>query len=1137
MRIYIAFFVFAVRMLTAATFGTVVAVTGDPSDIVLDETRSRVYILNYTQERVDVYSTAQKRITNSFSTGTTPLAAAMSRDAKYLYITSYSGVALEIYDLDTQTLLKKVTLPAEPEGVAVGGDNRVLITTVGSSTSSSGGGTTSTSTENRMLLYDPSSSGSLSAVATTLPAPTTASIASPPTEIYQASRSRLMTSADGNYIIGLDSPSTSTGLVFVYEVASGTVLRSRTISSISSVISVAPDASRFMAGLSMFDTSTLAIYAQQNAANSLYPFASSANFSTQSNQGGSVFSPDGTVLYSAFNAAPTTSSATNSSQLMLSDPDNMLINLGIQLPENLVGKMVITANGNTIYALSQSGMLTIPVSAIYDNPVAVPETNVVLLANDQCDANSLKTAQLRVKNAGKGRMTITTTVNTGGATFTFGLGGTQGTTTTTTGDTGTAGGTTTGGTATGAGGGGQGSTIVVTLPGGTGTATIPTGTDASTASGDVATTTAQTEAVSGTAPLVSVQNLGTESVITFTYNSSSGTSLGTLLPTDFLIQSSEAINIPARVRVYQNWRNSEAAANVIAVPVSVSTAEGLVDMAMDNARKKVYIANSGMNRVEVLDTTTNTLLTPIKVGQLPRSLAMTPDGTTLYVGNSGGESISIIDLDSQAVTGSVKFPAVPYNASFSLNTPSVLAASLNGVTFMMSSGSLWKVSNGEAMPRATSTVVGSSTLTSPYNMVATPGGEYIFLVAGTGAGYLYDATKDDFVLKQTVVTSPYYGYYGPLVAGVKGQYYVVNGNVLNASLTQVSSTISTSSTASHISAQTPIAGTQFARFVQPTRTSSSATVTTSPTVEIVDGLTGSVKSSGVAAPEGPLSSQIGTTRVNMTGKQMVVDSAGTTAYLLTTSGLSIVSLSSTTSTVKPALASNALRNSADYSTSVAPGSVVMIFGTNLASAGSYSSVPLPKKLGGTCVTLNGSPLYLLASSDTQINAQLPFGLAAGKYPLVVRSLDNHVASSSQTVTVSKYAPAAYTLTDSYAALYHKNGKAVTSSNPAARDETLTMYATGLGATTGGTVTTGSASPTATLAVTGTVKVYFGNPSYTQAEVIVDQSVLAPGLIGVYQLTLRVPGFHMKGDPLAVTLKIGGVTNSSSASNAAKVAVE
>ena len=61
MRTGLSLFFLLAGAAAAATFGTVVPVTGDPGDIALDEARGRVYILNTTQERVDIYSIAQKR--------------------------------------------------------------------------------------------------------------------------------------------------------------------------------------------------------------------------------------------------------------------------------------------------------------------------------------------------------------------------------------------------------------------------------------------------------------------------------------------------------------------------------------------------------------------------------------------------------------------------------------------------------------------------------------------------------------------------------------------------------------------------------------------------------------------------------------------------------------------------------------------------------------------------------------------------------------------------------------------------------------------------------------------------------------------------------------------------------------------
>ena len=96
-------------------------------------------------------------------------------------------------------------------------------------------------------------------------------------------------------------------------------------------------------------------------------------------------------------------------------------------------------------------------------------------------------------------------------------------------------------------------------------------------------------------------------------------------------------------------------------------------MLADTTRQRIYISNSGMNRIEVFDMKTQTLMAPIKVGQLPHSMAFGNDGSTLYVASTGGEAIDIVNLDTGQKTGRVKFPPLPFNAAFALITPTVLA--------------------------------------------------------------------------------------------------------------------------------------------------------------------------------------------------------------------------------------------------------------------------------------------------------------------------------------------------------------------------------------------------------------------------------------------------------------------------------
>ena len=139
------------------------------------------------------------------------------------------------------------------------------------------------------------------------------------------------------------------------------------------------------------------------------------------------------------------------------------------------------------------------------------------------------------------------------------------------------------------------------------------------------------------------------------------------------------------MRVFQNNRNTEARGTIVPVDIGATTT-GLTDMLSDNQRQRLYIANPGLNRVEVFDMRQQQFLAPVTVGQLPRSMAMGDDGNTLYVANSGGETISIVDLNQGVAVGRVNYPPIPFNASFALITPQILASSQRGPQVIMSDG-------------------------------------------------------------------------------------------------------------------------------------------------------------------------------------------------------------------------------------------------------------------------------------------------------------------------------------------------------------------------------------------------------------------------------------------------------------------
>src|SRR6266446_7934179 len=119
----------ALAQSTGATFGEVIRLGGTPSDIVLDEQRGRLYLVNSNTNAVDIYDYVNQNLSASIRVGTTPLAAAMSMDGHYLYVSNNKSASLSVIDLASSQVAQTVSLPASPQGVEVGADGRVLIAT------------------------------------------------------------------------------------------------------------------------------------------------------------------------------------------------------------------------------------------------------------------------------------------------------------------------------------------------------------------------------------------------------------------------------------------------------------------------------------------------------------------------------------------------------------------------------------------------------------------------------------------------------------------------------------------------------------------------------------------------------------------------------------------------------------------------------------------------------------------------------------------------------------------------------------------------------------------------------------------------------------------------------------------------
>jgi hypothetical protein len=613
------------------------------------------------------------------------------------------------------------------------------------------------------------------------------------------------------------------------------------------------------------------------------------------------------------------------------------------MPESIIAKMVMTSDGADAWGLSESGLIHLPLSQLYTYPIIQPETTTVFLANDPCNPG-IASATLNINNIGQGKLTFSVPSS--------------------------------------------GSALIA-------------------------------QATSGVAP----------SSITFTmepgrinvarqagtnlYSGNNGTSL------NINLVSPQAINIPNTIKVFMNYRQSDQRGIVYPVPTTPTTTAGLQDMVYDSARGLVYITNAGYNRIEVFNIAQQQFQSPIPVGQLPHQMAMGTDGNTLYVANTGGESISIVDLNAGIVKGQVTFPPIPRSGVATPIYPATIAMGLSGLQVIMSSGSQWRVINNALVLRPTSTAT-PTTIASPQAMLATPDNAYIFTLGGTGQGYLYDASVDNYTTSLQLFTTPLQSYWGVLAAGPSGSFFIANGLTLNSSLTVIggaqrpgTTTTSAPTTPGTAPVTTVVSAGQrnvasaaaldantFIRLTTPVRQSITSTTSDDPrtTMEMITVDTGADTLIG-PVPENPPSTVLGSARVNVSPRQLVVDNQGN-SYAITISGMSLIPLTTATN-ITPAIASGAagIVNSTDGTPNLHPGSFVTVNGSNLASSAQATQLPVPTVLGGSCVVFDDMPLPLLQTSPGQISAQLPSSITAGTYVVEVRSLATAQESNPLTVTV------------------------------------------------------------------------------------------------------------------------------------------
>jgi uncharacterized protein (TIGR03437 family) len=263
----------------------------------------------------------------------------------------------------------------------------------------------------------------------------------------------------------------------------------------------------------------------------------------------------------------------------------------------------------------------------------------------------------------------------------------------------------------------------------------------------------------------------------------------------------------------------------------------------------------------------------------------------------------------------------------------------------------------------------------------------------------------------------------------------------------------------------------------------------------------------------------GMTNINGAGWQTLGGDGGQTQ-------LAFQVLGSPAGSPAPSVNAGGIVNAAIFNSTISPGSIVSLFGANLASGTVSAAVsPLPTMLSGTQVLVNGTPAPLFYVSPTQINLQLPNGIS-GNATMMVTS--GGASSVSTTVAVSALSPAIFMAGGTQGAILNQDYSANSAANPAAAGSVIQIFATGLGATSP-PLATGQAGATSPPFNT-TVNTVTATINGTSAPVAF--SAAAPGFVGLFQINVTVPPDTPSGSAVPLQLQVAGQS-----SNTVTVAVK
>ncbi len=393
-----------------SAIGESVALPGQIHELFVDEPRGLLYAANFTGGRVEVVSMTTLQRLSSFATSPVPSGVsgmAVSPNGRWMVVTNQpvtsavtqlSGIA--IINLNDPSDRRHIAFDEEPIGVAFGVDNQALVVTA-----------------DGLYILDPTDGGSrkifsltnanVGAGAVTLPV-------APPATLSDIRAVSMASSGDGRWIFGVAEE-----FLFSYQVRAPVgLLTIRATNSMVSPptfqqVSASHDGSYFMAGQLLL-TNDLRVIADQSEAPGdtgvIIPRPGDGAIFRTEPIGGTGIDSIADTVYASFVDLDAAFTDVNSGldsifpvrgELLVMDADNLYVRQRIRLVEGLRGRIVPASNGRDLYAVSESGVMHIPVGDLAESPII--ETPIsqrhLLFQFDFCSREPI-TRTIRLDNPG-----------------------------------------------------------------------------------------------------------------------------------------------------------------------------------------------------------------------------------------------------------------------------------------------------------------------------------------------------------------------------------------------------------------------------------------------------------------------------------------------------------------------------------------------------------------------------------------------------------------------------------------------------------------------------------------------------------------------------------------------------------------